>query len=173
MTSSSVALGSPMGTGLCAQTEEEKGERDEGEEGARSSLDSYSQLTDFPKSRRTVESGGVKCLRCKALLLVFSRVTIPGLKWDKRERIATLWPNTLRMTPNVEFQADFWGSPNSCSRCFQMHNTNWTYHTHCSCIIVQDTTSFVLKMRSRRIIFLCCLVYVYLLHVYNFQKLKR
>lgn len=48
---------------LCAETEKEK-EENRGEEGSQSSLDSYSQLTDYPKSRRWGESGGEgeKCL---------------------------------------------------------------------------------------------------------------
>lgn len=44
-----------MGAGLCAEIEEEKEEGNRGEEGAQYSLDSYSQLTDFPKSRRWEE----------------------------------------------------------------------------------------------------------------------
>ncbi len=50
-----MALGSPMGAGLCGEIEEGKEEGSSGEEGC---LGSYSQLTDFPKSRRWDESGG-------------------------------------------------------------------------------------------------------------------
>lgn len=53
-----------MGAGLCAEIEEEKEEGSRGEEGAQYGLDSYSQLTEFPKSRRWKEGGGEgeKCL---------------------------------------------------------------------------------------------------------------